>query len=116
MTERLGLIRGKGFPLGEHANRYPAEQRTLLRLLRDQAAEWGDKPWLIFDGTSELTYAEAWSLTSRVGNAVSRTAGEGAHVALFLFNQIESMLFLVFGYFRFKYSSSSSITSDFFGR
>ena len=91
MTERIGLIRGKGFELGDHATRYPTEERTLLRLLRDQAGEWGDKPWLIFDGSSTLTYATAWSLTNRVGNAISRSVGEGAHVGLFLYNQLEFM-------------------------
>jgi crotonobetaine/carnitine-CoA ligase len=91
MTERIGLIRGKGFELGDHATRYRTEERTLLRLLRDQAGEWGDKPWLIFDGSSTLTYATAWSLTNRVGNAISRSVGEGAHVGLFLYNQLEFM-------------------------
>lgn len=90
-TENIGLVRGKGFPLGERANRYPTEERTLLRLLRDQAETLGDKPWLIFDGSTSTTYAEAWSLTNRVSNALAGTVGEGAHVGLFLANQTEFM-------------------------
>ena len=91
MTGPVGLIRGKGFSLGPHATRYPVEDRTLLRLLRDQALELADKPWLVFDGADQLTFDAAWSLTNRVANALERDLGEGAHVGLFLINQIEFM-------------------------
>ena len=86
---QIGLLRGKGFPLGPVATRYPTADRTLLRVLRDQAAERGSKDWVIFDSTDRLTYSDAWSLTCRVANAVERDAGEGAHVGLFLLNQVE---------------------------
>lgn len=89
--ERIGLLRGKGFPLGEHATAYPTEERTLLRVLRDQAGRVPDKPWLIFDSTDVLTYAEAWRLTNRVANAVRGSVGEGANVGLFMVNQLEFM-------------------------
>jgi crotonobetaine/carnitine-CoA ligase len=89
MSDLKPLLRGKGFPLGEHATRYPTEERTLLRVLRDRAEELGDKPWLIFDGADTLTYAEAWALTNHVANAITRSVGEGAHVGLFMLNQPE---------------------------
>ncbi len=87
----MGLLRGKGFPLGPDAMRYPVEERTLLRVLRDRADEHGDKPWLIFDGTATLTYAGAWALTNRVANAITNSVGRGAHVGLFMLNQPEFM-------------------------
>ena len=64
--ERIGLLQGKGYPLGKYATTYPTEERTLLRVLRDQAERIPDKDWLIFDSTDSLTYAEAWRLTNRV--------------------------------------------------
>ncbi len=87
----IGLIRGKGFPLGERATRYPTEERTLLRLLADRAAEMPDKPWLIFDSADAITYAEAWALTNRVANAITADSGEGVNVGLFMHNQLEFM-------------------------
>ena len=90
MTEtRIGLLRGKGFPLGEAATRYPTEERTLLRVLRDQAHDRGSQDWMIFDSSDRITYAEAWALTCRVSNALHRDAGPGAHVGLFMLNQVE---------------------------
>ncbi len=91
MTEQIGLLRGTGFDLGPHATRYPTEERNMIRLLADQAAEYGDKAWLIFDGTDVMTYTDAWSETNRVANALASTVGEGAHVGLFLQNQPEFM-------------------------
>ena len=90
-TERIGLLRGKGFPLGPLATKYPTEDRTLLRVLADQAAARGDKDWLIFDSSDRLTYGDAWQLTNRVANAVERSVGERAHVGLFMLNQLEFM-------------------------
>ncbi|MCP3974317.1 MAG: ATP-dependent acyl-CoA ligase, partial [bacterium] len=89
--ERIGLLRGKGFPLGASATAYPVEERTLLRVLGDRAKTMGDKDWLIFDSAETLTYAEAWRLTNRVANALQASAGEGAHVGLFMVNQAEFM-------------------------
>ncbi|HSG78797.1 MAG TPA: AMP-binding protein [Acidimicrobiia bacterium] len=88
-TDHIGLLRGTGFPLGKHALAYPTEERTMLRVLRDRAAERGAKDWIVFDSTDHITYAEGWSLTCRVANALRATAGEGAHVGLFMLNQPE---------------------------
>jgi len=89
--ERLGLLRGKGFPLGAAATSYPTEERTLLRVLADRAARLGDKDWLIFDSAVTLTYGEAWRLTNHVANALETSVGAGAHVGLFMLNQPEFM-------------------------
>lgn len=96
MTEALeaplGLLRGQGFDLGPHARRYAPEERTLLRVLRDQAAARPDKPWLVFEGGAvSLTFHDAFELTNRVGHAVIDRVGEGAHVGLLLHNQREFM-------------------------
>ncbi|GIU93376.1 MAG: ATP-dependent acyl-CoA ligase [Acidimicrobiia bacterium] len=91
MHERIGLLRGKGYPLGEHALRYPTEERTLLRLLSDQAASRGDQDWLIFDSTDHLTYREAWEESCQVAHAIEASVGKGAHVGIFLLNQLEFM-------------------------
>jgi crotonobetaine/carnitine-CoA ligase len=89
MDNQIGLLRGTGFPLGKHALAYPTEERVMLRVLRDRAAERGAKDWLIFDSTDHLTYAEGWSLTCRVANAIEATSGEGAHVGIFMLNRRE---------------------------
>lgn len=89
--ERRALLQGRGFPLGRFSLRYPLVERSLIRLLADQAAELGEKPWLIFDGTGSLGYAEAWRETCRVGHALDRDLEPGAHVGLLLRNQVEFM-------------------------
>ncbi len=91
MTERIGLLRGKGFELGPYATRYPSEERSMVRLLADQAADRGDATWLVFDGADELSFREAHELTNRVAHALIATVGAGAHVALFMRNQREFM-------------------------
>ncbi len=91
MTERIGLLRGAGYDLGPFATRYPPAQRSMVRLLADQARELGDATWLVFDGADELSFGDADALTNRVAHAVIATAGRGAHVALFLRNQREFM-------------------------
>ena len=91
MTERIGLLRGKGFELGPYATRYPSEERSMVRLLADQAADRGDATWLVFDGADELSFREAHELTNRVAHALIATVGTGAHVALFIRNQREFM-------------------------
>lgn len=77
--------------LGRYSTRFPLEQRTVLRTLRHQAAIYGDKPYLIYDGTDVLTYTEADRLTSRVGNAILSSVGPGKHVGILLRNQYEFM-------------------------
>jgi crotonobetaine/carnitine-CoA ligase len=84
-----GLLRGNGEPEGPYALAYEREQRSMLRVLVDQAARRGEHPWVVCDLVDSLTYAQGLELVYRVGNAVRRDAGEGAHVALFLRNQIE---------------------------
>jgi carnitine-CoA ligase len=86
-----GLLQGRGFELGPRASRYPMEDRSLVRLLRDQAEAYGPKDWLVFDGEQHLSYAEAWRLTCRVGHALDRELEPGAHVGLLMRNQPEFM-------------------------
>lgn len=87
--ERIGLLPGTGYDLGSWSLRYPREQRTMLRVLADQAKDRPDKTWVVFDSRDSLTYTEAYLLSNRVGDAVRQTVGDGAHVGLFLRNQIE---------------------------
>jgi carnitine-CoA ligase len=77
--------------MGPYATRFPLEQRTIIRALRHQAEQYGDKPYLIYDGTDVLTYAEADRLTSQVANAILATVGPGKHVGIYLRNQREFM-------------------------
>jgi crotonobetaine/carnitine-CoA ligase len=87
-----GLLRGRGFELGPYATRYPPHERTMLRVLADRAADRPDKPWLVFDGSDVLTFAEAWRAVCQVGHALDRAGFEpGAHVGLLLRNQREFM-------------------------
>jgi len=89
--ERIGLIRGSGEHEGAYARRYERRMRSMLRVLRDQALRRGDHLWLVCDAKDEITFSEAWSLVKRIASAVRRDAGEGAHVALMLRNQVEFM-------------------------
>jgi len=90
--ERIGLLRGRGLDPGPHVRRYAPDERTLLRVLRDQADSRGDHPWLVFEGgAASLTFAQAYGLTNQVGHAVIDRVGEGAHVGLLLHNQWEFM-------------------------
>jgi carnitine-CoA ligase len=90
-VEGRGLLQGRGFELGPRASRYPMRERSLVRLLRDQAATYGSKDWLVFDSQDRLTYEEAWRLTCRVGHALDRELEPGAHVGLMMRNQPEFM-------------------------
>src|SRR3954470_10818274 len=83
------LLHGGGFPLGPYATRYAPRERSILRLLADQAARIPDKPWVVFDGDRSLTFAEAHDEVWRAADAVERDLGRGAHVGLFLRNQPE---------------------------
>jgi len=86
-----GLLRGAGEPEGDYALRYPRGERSMLRVLRDRARDRADHTWLVCDGRDSLTFAQAWSLVRRIGLAVRRDAGAGAHVALLMRNQIDFM-------------------------
>lgn len=87
--DRQGLLKGAGAPLGKVALRYEAEDRVLLRVLRDQAANRGDHPWLIVDFESQITFAEGYEMSCRIGQALMRDGFGGSHVALFMDNQVE---------------------------
>ena len=92
MTERIGLLRGKGFELGPLRHALPVRgSAAWCALLADQAADRGDATWLVFDGADELSFREAHELTNRVAHALIATVGAGAHVGLFLRNQREFM-------------------------
>jgi crotonobetaine/carnitine-CoA ligase len=85
----VGLLRGTGFDLGPYARRLPLVERSLVRLLAEQAAERPDHTWLVFDSGPSITFGEAEALVNQVAHAVIGTVGEGAHVGLFLRNQVE---------------------------
>jgi len=80
-----------GRDLGAYSTRFPLEERTILRTLRYQSDIYGDKPYLIYDGTDILTYREADRLTNRVANAILSSVGPGRHVGIILRNQYEFM-------------------------
>jgi crotonobetaine/carnitine-CoA ligase len=83
------LLRGKGPDLGRFGARFAQPERTMLHVLRAQAQERPDKPWLVFEGTEPLTFGAAQRLVSRVAHAIEADIGRGAHVGLFLRNQVE---------------------------
>lgn len=100
-TDRnMGLFRGTGHDFGPLYLARPVEERTLLHVLRDRAADRTDHDWLVFDSTDHVTYGQAWALASRIADRVGRTAGRGpempAHVGMLLRNQPE-FLPLLFG-------------------
>ena len=88
-SDRQGLLKGAGAPLSGVALRYEMEDRVLLRVLRDQAARRGDHPWLIFDFESQITFAEGYEMSCRIGQALVRDGLSGSHVGLFMENQVE---------------------------
>ena len=57
------------------ALQYPAKEKSLLRVIRAQAQARPDQPWIVFDGTDVLTYADTDRLVNTVANAVLETAG-----------------------------------------
>lgn len=83
------LLRGKGPDLGRFGARFPQPERTMLHVLRMQAREKPDKPWLVFDGAPPLTFGAAQRLVNRVADALGQDVGRGVHVGLFLRNQVE---------------------------
>jgi crotonobetaine/carnitine-CoA ligase len=85
------VLHGTGLDLGPYATRFPLEERTILHVLRTQAAEYGEKPWLVFDGRDTLTFAEGQRLTNRIAHAIRDSVGESKHVGLYLRNQYEFM-------------------------
>lgn len=86
-----GLLTGTGFDLGQYATRYPTAERTMLRVLADQARDRPDQPWLIFDGTEVLTFSAAYELVLRVNASLHTSVGPPGNVALLLRNQYEFM-------------------------
>jgi crotonobetaine/carnitine-CoA ligase len=87
---RYGLIPGGGDPEGRYALAFAREDRSMLRVLRERSRDRPNHPWLQCEAGS-LTFGEASQLVNRVGHAVVRDVGPGAHVALLLRNQIEFM-------------------------
>jgi crotonobetaine/carnitine-CoA ligase len=83
------LLRGKGPDLGRFSARFPQPERTMLHVLRMQAEERPDKTWIVFDGKDRLTYGEAQRRVNLVADALTQDVGRGAHVGLYLRNQIE---------------------------
>jgi crotonobetaine/carnitine-CoA ligase len=84
-------LAGAGPGFGPLTSRFPAPERTLLHVLRQQAREIPDRTWLVFDRRDSLTFGEAQDAVNRFGHAVRATVPEPAHVALLLRNQIEFM-------------------------
>ena len=83
------LLRGQGPDLGRFGARFPQPERTMLHVLRTQSREKPDKPWLVFEGVEPLTFGEAQRQVNRVADAIVADVGGGAHVGLFLRNQVE---------------------------
>lgn len=83
------LLQGTGLGPGPHQERYRLEERSLVRVLADQAAARPDKDWLVFDGTRRLTFAGAWRSVCAVGHALDASLEPGAHVGVMLRNEPE---------------------------
>jgi crotonobetaine/carnitine-CoA ligase len=83
------LLQGAGLAPGPYQERYPLEERSLVRVLADQAARRGDKDWLVFDAVDRLTVASAWQGACAVGHALDERFPPQAHVAVMLRNQPE---------------------------
>lgn len=83
------LFRGAGHDFGPYYLARPLEERTMLHVLADRARDRADHPWLVFDSTEVLSYGQAWARANEVADAVRATVGPGAHVGLFLQNQVE---------------------------
>lgn len=87
-TEDLQLRRGTGHAFGPVYLSRPLEERTMLHVLAERARDRADHDWLVFDSAERLTYRDAYGLTNRVANALVAEVGRGAHVGLFLRNQL----------------------------
>jgi crotonobetaine/carnitine-CoA ligase len=87
-----GLLTGTGLDLGPYYLRYPVRERSLLRVLRDRAAEHPERTWLVVDSTAPLTFGDAWRGACRVAHALDRDGlPADVHVGLLLTNQIAFM-------------------------
>ncbi len=84
-----GLYRGRRPWLGKHVGRFDLEHRTLLNVLAAQAEERPDQPWLIFDSTESMSFAEGFRRTAAVAAALADSGAAGGQVALLLANQVE---------------------------
>ncbi len=85
------LMRGTGPDLGDVYGRRSPGERTLLHVLRGQARDRGDQPWLVFDGGEPLTFAAALDDAHRVAHALSADGHGGENVGLLLRNRREFM-------------------------
>jgi crotonobetaine/carnitine-CoA ligase len=86
-----GLLRGDGPPLGRYATEYAPPDRSLLRVLADQARSRPDATWLVFDGTERLTFAAARDEVECLAAGIRASAVPGTTVALLMRNRIEFM-------------------------
>lgn len=84
-----GLLRGTGGGFGPLFRKFPFEQRTLFHVLRHQAEQIPDKPWLIFDDTDVLTFQEGYARACQFAHAMRTVVDEPNRVALLLRNQVE---------------------------
>jgi crotonobetaine/carnitine-CoA ligase len=86
------LLRGTGLDLGAYSLRYPAAERSMVRVLRDQAVKYPGRSWLVIDSTETLTFGAAWRDACRVAHALDRDGlSADAHVGLLLTNQRDFM-------------------------
>jgi crotonobetaine/carnitine-CoA ligase len=83
------LLRGKGPDLGHYGARFPLPERTMLHVLRKQAAERPDATWLVFDEGQSLTFGAAQRRVNQFADALRADLGGPCHVGLFLRNQVE---------------------------
>jgi crotonobetaine/carnitine-CoA ligase len=90
MAEETDLLRGSGNELGPFSTALPADQRSLVRMLARRAEDSADREWIVHDDGT-LTYADAYGLANRIARAIIATTAAGAHVGVFLRNQVEIM-------------------------
>ncbi|WP_233853002.1 AMP-binding protein [Paraburkholderia sp. HD33-4] len=69
----------------------PLHERTLARLLREQACVYGDKPFLMYYGRS-FSYAEAYELSRRIASGLLASGIQPKqHVAVMMENRPETV-------------------------
>lgn len=77
-----GLQRSGRSADGPCVSRYPEADRSLTRLLADQAAARPDKPWLVLDGRETLTFGAAWRQVRRVAARLGEAMRGGCVVVM----------------------------------
>jgi len=89
-----GLRRGLRSSAGPHLKRYPERERSLSRLLADQARTFPERDWVIFDSRERLTFGAAYEASLRVAGRMVEQLRARPRVGLLLGNRPEFLIAL----------------------